>query len=178
MLDLNAIFGTAASWDQAAAGLLLAEVEARRRQLFGAAAWSEDADACLRLGQLADAIDAALMARDMAGVRQAVAEYLAALTPLWDQPRADDTLAETLTVIDQAATRTREPARRNVLDGYAAVARRYHAEPNARLFEVRPAVEALLARWAAEGRAAGLGPSIRPTDERWWEWTEPARPPG
>jgi hypothetical protein len=73
-----------AAWDQAAADALLAEVQARRRELFGEEGWPDDAAACGRLAERADAIDAAWLARDLAGLRRAAAEYLSLVSPPGD----------------------------------------------------------------------------------------------
>jgi hypothetical protein len=76
------------SWDQAAADALLADVEAHRRQLFGPTRWPEDPEACCRLAEQADVIDAAWLARDMTGVRKATTEYLVLLSQLSPRPPA------------------------------------------------------------------------------------------
>jgi hypothetical protein len=78
-----------AAWDQAQADALVAEVAARRR-VFGEACPTEGAAARDRL---ADAIDAAWLARDLPGLRRAAAEYLA-LLPAWDAAEAGRLLAE------------------------------------------------------------------------------------
>jgi hypothetical protein len=66
-------------WDKAEADGLLAEVQERRRQRFGERGWPTDGAARRRLAGRADAIDAAWLARDLAGLRRAAADYLALL---------------------------------------------------------------------------------------------------
>jgi hypothetical protein len=90
LLALLAEAPPAATWDQAQADALVAEVVARRR-LFGEACGTEGAAARDRL---ADAVDAAWLARDLTGLRRAAAEYLALLRPPWDAAEAGRLLAE------------------------------------------------------------------------------------
>jgi hypothetical protein len=70
---------TSAPWDPAAAAALVDQVQQRRRQVYGPAMWPADRDARRRLGGLADAIDAAWTAQDMARLRNAIAAYLDAV---------------------------------------------------------------------------------------------------
>jgi hypothetical protein len=63
-------------------------------------------------------------------------------------------LSKVLALIGQAATRTDRNARKSVLAGYAAVARRYLAERDPLLFQAQAAVEGLLARWQAADAGA------------------------
>jgi hypothetical protein len=69
----------AAPWDQTQADDLLAEALARRAKVFGHAGYPADQTARCHLARLADRIDAAWLARDMAGLRRAAADYLAAV---------------------------------------------------------------------------------------------------
>ncbi|HKB37337.1 MAG TPA: DNA methyltransferase [Gemmataceae bacterium] len=69
----------APAWDQPAADALMAEVQARRRQLFGEEGWPEDENECRRLGPLMDTVDAAWAARDLGRLGQTVTELLMAL---------------------------------------------------------------------------------------------------
>jgi hypothetical protein len=66
-------------WDQAEADALVARVQERRGRLYGPAMSPPDRDGRRRLSGLADAIDRAWAARDMAQLRKAVAAYLDAL---------------------------------------------------------------------------------------------------
>jgi hypothetical protein len=68
-----------AAWDQVEADALVAGVLARRRELFSEADWPADPAAYRRLQPLAGAVDDAEWAKDMAGLRQAVRAFLAAI---------------------------------------------------------------------------------------------------
>jgi hypothetical protein len=66
-------------WDQAEADRLLAQIEARRLQLFGKTAWPQDDAQARALWPLFDAIDRAWTGQDMAGLLSAVRACLARL---------------------------------------------------------------------------------------------------
>jgi hypothetical protein len=153
-------------WDQAEADCLLGEAQARRRQLFGDVGWPEDDDACLRQAGLMDRFDHHWQARNLAGLRQAVGELLTLLAPPWDVPRADAALEDVQALIRNALARKPRVARGNVLELTGDLARRYHREHDAKLFEVGAAVEVLLGRWREEDQAEAVGASERKEDER------------
>jgi hypothetical protein len=67
------------AWDQVKAAALIAELQQRRRQLFGDGMWPSDRDSRRRLSAMADSIDAAWTAQDMVQLRKAIAAYLDAL---------------------------------------------------------------------------------------------------
>jgi hypothetical protein len=69
----------AAPWDQAEAGALLTRALARRAAVFGEAGYPVDQAARCHLARLADSIDTAWLAQDLAGLRRAAADYLAAV---------------------------------------------------------------------------------------------------
>jgi hypothetical protein len=62
-------------WAPASADALIAEVQARRRQLFSDSGWPDDRDARRRLAAWMDAFDATYLARDLAALRRLAAEF-------------------------------------------------------------------------------------------------------
>jgi hypothetical protein len=67
------------AWDQAAADALVNTALARRREIFGPTDWPEDPAAACRLRPLVGTIDDAWTARDLTGLRVAVATFLEAI---------------------------------------------------------------------------------------------------
>jgi hypothetical protein len=68
-------------WEQAAADALIADIQARRRQLWGEAAWPANPAAHRRLGEWMDRMDDAWLVRDLPGLRRLAAEFPAGPGP-------------------------------------------------------------------------------------------------
>jgi hypothetical protein len=87
---------SATPWDQAEADALVADVQARRRELFGETGWPDEEIVSCQLRVLMDTIDAAWEACDLPRLCQAVEELRLALNAVRVMPGVDEDEADTV----------------------------------------------------------------------------------
>src|SRR5215469_11235624 len=73
--ELLALLRQPPPWSQGKADALIAELQARRRRLWGESGWPRDRNHCPRLWGLMDALDAAYLSHDLPALRVAVERF-------------------------------------------------------------------------------------------------------